>query len=84
MLKLYLVIPITPATAERTLKCLLSYLRSTMTEKRLNNCLLLHAHKDLMDNLNIDNAKEFIAERMRMFGSLAIVLFFMCFVPKFL
>ena len=54
LLRLYLVVPITSATAERTfsvLKRLLTYLRSTMTEKRLNNCLLLHAHKDLTDEL---------------------------------
>ena len=49
LLRLYLTIPITSSTSERTfstLRCLLTYLRSTMTEKRLNNCLLLHVHKD--------------------------------------
>ena len=44
-----------------------------MTEKRLNNCLLLHAHKDETDSLNLEEvAKEFIsvnAERKRHFGS---------------
>lgn len=44
-----------------------------MTEKRLNNCLLLHAHKDITDYLNLEDiAKEFIsanAERTRHFGS---------------
>ena len=76
LLRLYLVIPITSATAERTfsvLKRLLNYLRSTMTEKRLNNYLLLHAHRDLTDKLNlVDIAKEFISvntERQRHFGS---------------
>ena len=43
-------------------------------KKRLNNCLLLHAHKDLTDSLNLeveDIAKELIsvnAERKRHFG----------------
>ena len=70
LLRLYLVVPITSATAERTfsvLKRLLTYLRS---EKRL----ALHAHKDLTDELNLmDIAKEFISvniERNRHFGSL--------------
>ena len=55
------------------LKRLLTYLRSTMTEKRLNNCLLLHVHKELTDQLNItDIANEFISansDRNRYFGS---------------
>lgn len=62
LLWLYLTIPITSSTAERTfsvLRRLLTYLRSTMTEKRLNNCLLLHIHKDLTDEIDI--AKEFIS-----------------------
>lgn len=65
LLRLYLVVPITSATAERTfsvLKRLLTYLRSTMTEKRLSNCLLLHAHRDLTDKLNLEDiAKEFVS-----------------------
>lgn len=77
LLRLYLSIPITSATAERTfsvLRRLLTYLRSTMTEKRLNNCLLLHVHKkDLAHNINlIDIAKEFTLandDRKRYFGS---------------
>ena len=45
LLRLYLTLPVTSSTSERaffTLRRLLNYLRSTMTEKRLNNCLLLH------------------------------------------
>ena len=50
LLRLYMTIPITTATAERsfsTLRHLKSYLRSTMTDKRLNSLLLIHTHKDL-------------------------------------
>ena len=65
LLCLYLTVPVTSSTCERTfsvLKRLLTYLRSTMTEKRLNNCLLLHVHKDLTDQLNIvEVANEFIS-----------------------
>ena len=78
LLRLFLTIPLTSATAERTfsaLRRLLTYLRSTITEKRLNNCLLLHVHKDLTDGIDlIEIAKEFITvgltdERRNHFGS---------------
>ena len=45
-----------------------------MTEQQLNNCLLLHTHKDLTDNIDLlAIAKEFIAvgvtnERRNYFG----------------
>ena len=43
-----------------------------MTEKRLNNCLLLHVHKDLTDKLNlVEVANEFISvnsDRKKYFG----------------
>ena len=75
LLRLYLTLPITSATSERTfsaLRRLLTYLRSKMTEKRLNNCLLLHIHKDFTDVLDLLSvAKEFISvtdERQKYFG----------------
>ena len=44
------------------MKRLLTYLRSIVTEKRLNNCVLLHVYKDLTDQLDITViAKEFIS-----------------------
>ena len=45
LLRLYLTVPVTSATSERTfstLKCVLTSLRSSMTQKRLNNCLILY------------------------------------------
>ena len=37
------------------------YTCSQMTEKTMNNCFLLHVHKDLTDDLDIVSiAKEFI------------------------
>ena len=75
LLRLYLTIPVTSATSERTfsvLKRLLVYLRSTMTEKRLKNCLLVHIHKDIVDELNLKEiAVEFVStndERRKHFG----------------
>ena len=76
LLRLYLTVPITSATSERTfsaLRRLLTYLRSSMTERRLNHCLLLHIHKDLTDSLDlISVAKEFVGmhdERKKYFGN---------------
>ena len=75
LLRLYLTIPLSSATSERAfsaLRRILTYLRSTMTEQRLNNCLLLHVHKDLTDSLDlVDAAKEFTAknsDRRKFFG----------------
>ena len=76
MLRLILTSPITSATAERTfsaLKHLYTYDRSTMTEKRLNNCLLLHVHKDPTDSLDLVSiAQEFVLkydDRKKYFGN---------------
>ena len=62
-------------TSERTfsvLKRLLVYLRSTMTEKRPNNCLLVHVHKEIVDELDLKEiAVEFVSvndERRKHFG----------------
>lgn len=74
LLRLYLTIPVTSATAERAfsaLKRVLTYVRSSMTDLRLNNCLLLHVHKDLTDCLDLAMAaQEFINndERSKFFG----------------
>lgn len=76
LLRLYLTVPLTSATSERafsTLRRLLTYLRSSMTEKRLNNCALLHIHKDLVDSIDlVAIAKGFTSlndERRHYFGS---------------
>ena len=51
-----LVIPATSATAERSFSCvrrLKTYLRTTMSQPRLNHLLLLHVHQDLTDNVDL-------------------------------
>ena len=58
LLRLYMTIPISSATSERTfsaMRRLMTYLRSSMTEKRLNHCLLLHIHKLKTLYLNLMN-----------------------------
>ena len=69
ILKLYLIIPLSSATAERafsSLRRLKSYLRSTMTQKRLNHVVLLNTYKEQVDEISIlDIAKEFISRNER-------------------
>ena len=66
VIQIYLTVPVTSATAERSFSVLQrvkNYLRTTMTEKRLNQLILLHSHKHRTDNLSMmEPAKEF-AER---------------------
>ena len=75
LLRLYLTVPITSATSERTfsaLRRILTYLRSSMSEQGLNNCMLLHIHKDLTDACDMEQvARDFISvnsERRNYFG----------------
>ena len=54
LVRIYMTIPVTTTTVERSfsaLRRIKTYLRSTMTEARLNNLMLLHAHTDLFDIL---------------------------------
>ena len=65
LVKIFMIIPITTATAERSfssLRRLKTYLRSTMTQCRLNNILLLHCHKEMTDAIDLTAiAQDFIA-----------------------
>ena len=52
---LYLTVPVTTATAERSfsgLNRIKTYLRISMTQQRLNHCILLHIHHNKTDNLD--------------------------------
>ena len=72
---LILVMPATNATSERSFSALRRtkcYLRSTMTQVRLNSIMTLHVHKEHTDNLNlIDVGNDFIvasSHRQSIFG----------------
>ena len=69
MVQPYLSIPVSTATAERTfsvLRRLKTYLRTDMSQKRLNNALLLHVHKDYTDKLDmIKIANDFVQSNER-------------------
>lgn len=64
---LLLVLPATSATSERT------YLRSTMTQTRLNNLMILHIYKDEVGALNLKSiTTEFFSakeSRSHIFGT---------------
>ena len=56
LFKLLLVLPATNATSERTFSALRrvkSYLRSTMSQSRLNHLMILHYHQDIADKLDL-------------------------------
>ena len=63
---LYLTVPVTTATAERSfsgLKRIKTYLRNSMTQQRLNHCILLHIHRNKTDNLDLSKmTAEFIKQ----------------------
>ena len=67
MIKLFLVLPVTSATAERSfsaLRRLKTYLRSVMDQDRLNNVAILHVHKPLTDSIDfVQLASEFVIRK---------------------
>ncbi|KAJ8897190.1 hypothetical protein PR048_002536 [Dryococelus australis] len=66
-LTLLLILPATSATAERTfsaLRRLKTWLRSTMTQERLNHIAVLVVHRDLAKDVsNLDTANKFISSK---------------------
>lgn len=76
LLQLYYVLPASSATAERSfssLRRLKNYLRTTMAQRRLNNLMVLHVHKDMSDAVDIMKiAREFVLRqpgRCQVFGT---------------
>ena len=75
LFRIILVMPATNAVSERSFSALRrvkSYLRSTMTQRRLNNIMILHVHKDQTDQLSlIEVGNEFVQwsdHRRHLFG----------------
>ena len=66
LLQLLLISPATNATSERSfsaLRRLKTYLRSTMTQQRLNHCALLHVRKEDCDALDLKTVgNDFVGE----------------------
>ena len=63
--KLIAIMPATNAVSERSfsaLRCLKTWIRSSMNQSRLNWCLILHIHCDEADKLDLTAiAHEFIS-----------------------
>ena len=63
LIKIHFTVPVSTATAERsfsTLRRIKTYLRSTMTQERLNNVMILNGHNDRTDALDLTAvAKDF-------------------------
>ncbi len=72
-----LVVPASSAITERSfsaLKRLKSYLRTTMSQERLNHVTVLHVHKERLDTVNTDKlTAEFVSRndcRRSVFGQI--------------
>ena len=75
-LELFLLMPVTSATAERSfsgLRRLKTFLRTSMSQELLNSLVILHVHKCLTRELDVTKAaKEFVSRsqyRLSSFGS---------------
>ncbi len=75
VMQLVMVMPATNATSERSfsaLRRIKTYLRTNMTQQRLNHLMMLHVHKTSTDSLDLMQvAREFVAGRegrLRVFG----------------
>ena len=65
LIQIFLTIPVTTATAEwafSSLKRLKTFLRSTMTQPRLNALMLMYVHRDLTESMDLTYiAKSFVS-----------------------
>jgi hypothetical protein len=82
LLRIYLTIPITSVSAERSfsaLKRIKTYLRNTMRQTRLTSLALIHIEKELSNSLDfnklIDKFASIINRRMYFFFFLVLLLF---------
>ena len=69
LVRCLLALPVSSCEAERSfsaLRRLKTFLRSTMTQKRLNNIAVCHIHKERLDDVSMsDVAKDFISLNQR-------------------
>ena len=65
LLKLYLASRVTNSVSERSasaMRRLKNWLRSTMSQERLNHCVLLSIHKEKTDEINLTNVANVFCE----------------------
>ncbi|KAM3370821.1 hypothetical protein ACQJBY_018262 [Aegilops geniculata] len=71
--RILLTIPVTVASAERSfskLKLLKNYLRSTMSQERLNGLAMCCIEKSMLDNINLDTVRDLLERRLLLVWSL--------------
>lgn len=76
LLQIICTLPVTSSTAERSfsaLRRLKTYLRSTMTEDRLNGLAILHVHRDIAYRMSPKEVLEIFARRHKRKLSLALL-----------
>jgi hypothetical protein len=64
--RILLTVPVTVASAERSfskLKLLKNYLRSTMSQERLNGLAMCTIEKDILDTINLNTVLDDFASR---------------------
>ena len=65
LLKLYLTIPVTTSSSERNfsaLKRIKTYLRNSVTQQRLNHCMVLYIHQERTNALELNSIAEEFAQ----------------------
>ena len=74
LVRLLLTIPCSSAEVERSfssLRRLKTYLRNTMSQRRLNHLAVLHVHRDRLDVIDIDIiARQFVAKSENRLGDI--------------
>lgn len=66
LLKIVLTIPVSTCTAERSfsaLRRIKTYLRSTMTQQRLNDHMVVHVNREIADDLDLEEITDIFINR---------------------
>ena len=80
LLRILLVNPPSSCSAERSFSSLKTWLRSTMTQKRLNSVALCHIHQEILDTKNYFQESTTCAKILLMIG---FTFFIFLFLIKF-
>ncbi len=68
LFEIFAILPVTVATAERsfsTMKRIKTTLRNSIGDKRLSNLALIHVHRDIANNLNVEHVIDMFSKDKR-------------------